>query len=99
MRCGFGAPSPWTPHSSSLLRRVSATGTRRRPTRRFVTYRRWDVVAVDYPFIEGLESKRRPAVVVSMEALRAEAGVYWLMMITTAKAGIRPGDIPVREAA
>ena len=72
---------------------------RRRRTRLSVTYRRWDVVAVDYPFLEGADSKRRPAVVVSTEALREEAGVYWLMMITTAKAGVRRGDIAVSDAA
>jgi mRNA-degrading endonuclease toxin of MazEF toxin-antitoxin module len=64
-----------------------------------VTYRRWDVVAVDYPFLEGADSKRRPAVVVSTEALREESGVYWLMMITTAKAGVRRGDIAVSDPA
>ena len=62
-----------------------------------MTYRRWDVVAVQYPFIEGLEAKRRPALVVSANELYSLHGAYWLAMITTAKAGRRPEDIPVTE--
>ncbi len=62
-----------------------------------MTYRRWDVVAVQYPFIEGLEAKRRPALVVSANEFHGLHGVYWLAMITTAKAGRRPEDIPVTE--
>ena len=62
-----------------------------------MTYRRWDVVAVQYPFIEGLEAKRRPALVVSANELHGLHGVYWLTMITTAKAGLRPEDIPVTD--
>lgn len=63
-----------------------------------MTYRRWDVVAVHYPFIEGTEAKRRPALIVSADALRAAHGVYWTVMVTTAKAGARPEDIAVSDA-
>lgn len=60
-----------------------------------MTYRRWDVVVVPYPFIEGLEAKRRPALIVSNDAFHQTHGLYWMAMITTAKAGTRPDDIPV----
>jgi mRNA interferase MazF len=60
-----------------------------------VTYKRWDVVAIDFPFVEGTEAKRRPGLIVSSERLRADYGVYWIAMITTAAAGPFPGDIPV----
>ena len=60
-----------------------------------MTYRRWDVVAVNYPFIEGDEAKRRPALIVSSDTLRATHGVYWGVMITTARAGARPEDVAV----
>lgn len=60
-----------------------------------VTFKRWDVVAVDFPFVEGMESKRRPALVVSSDRLFDEQSVYWLAMITTAKATQRRDDIPV----
>jgi len=62
-----------------------------------VTYSRWDVVAVAYPFLEGYDAKRRPALVVSSKALHERHGLYWLMMITTAKAGTRPDDIAVSD--
>ncbi len=62
-----------------------------------MTYRRWDVVAVHYPFIEGTEAKKRPALIVSSEALYEAHRVYWAAMITTAKAGVRPGDIAIAD--
>jgi len=66
-----------------------------------VTYKRWDVVAVHFPFIEGTEAKRRPALIVSGDRLYADHSVYWIVMITTAKSGMRPNDIVVsnRERA
>src|ERR1700761_9518826 len=64
---------------------------------RSVTYKRWDVVAVAFPFVEGTEAKRRPALIVSSDRLFADHGVYWIAMITTAKSGIRRDDIPVTD--
>jgi len=64
-----------------------------------VTYSRWDVVAVPFPFIEGTESKRRPALILSTHALYGIHGLYWAAMITTAKAGIQPEDLLVTEPA
>ena len=62
-----------------------------------MTFKRWDVVAVAFPFIEGTDAKRRPALVVSSERLRSEHNVYWIAMITTAKSGTRPDDIPIAD--
>ena len=62
-----------------------------------MTYERWDVVAVPFPFIEGTESKRRPALVVSAAALHDRHRVYWTAMITTAKAGEMPDDIRISD--
>jgi mRNA interferase MazF len=66
-----------------------------------VTYKRWDVVAVSFPFLEGTDAKRRPALVVSAGRLEEEQGLYWIAMITTAKSGKRRDDIAVtnRERA
>ena len=66
-----------------------------------MTYSRWDVVAVAFPFLEGTDAKRRPALVVSTDRLEREQGVYWIAMITTAKSGRRRDDIAVtnRERA
>lgn len=60
-----------------------------------MTYRRWDIVAIDFPFIESTGSKRRPGLIVSSERLRTDYGVYWIAMITTAASGPLPGDIAV----
>jgi mRNA-degrading endonuclease toxin of MazEF toxin-antitoxin module len=66
-----------------------------------VTFKRWDVVAVSFPFLEGTDAKRRPALIVSTERLAKEQGLYWIAMITTAKSGHRRDDIAVtnREQA
>ena len=60
-----------------------------------MTYSRWDVVAVNFPFLEGTDAKRRPALIVSADRLHTEHGIYWIAMITTAKSGQRANDIPV----
>lgn len=62
-----------------------------------MTFRRWDVVAVPFPFVEGTEAKRRPGLIVSTDLLRERHGVYWITMITTAKAGRRDGDIAIDD--
>lgn len=62
-----------------------------------MTFSRWDVVAIDFPFLEGSDSKRRPALIVSSDRLRKDFGLYWIVMITTAKAGTRPDDIIVSD--
>ena len=66
-----------------------------------MTCSRWDVVAVNFPFIEGTDAKRRPALIVSSDRMRDGQQLYWIAMITTAKSGQRPRDIPVtnRERA
>ena len=60
-------------------------------------YKRWDVVAVEYPFIEGDTAKRRPALIVSSDALHQTHDVCWAAMITTARAGVRRDDVPVTD--
>ncbi len=60
-----------------------------------MTYSRWDVVAIEFPFLEGTDSKRRPALIVSSDRLRQDHGLFWIAMITTAKSGRKSDDIPV----
>lgn len=62
-------------------------------------FNRWDVVVVEFPYIEGMESKRRPALIVSTDRLHRDHRLYWTVMITTAKAGVRAHDIPVTNRA
>ena len=64
-----------------------------------MTFKRWDVVVVEFPYIEGMDSKRRPALIVSTDRLHRGHGLYWTVMITTAKAGVRPDDIAVTNRA
>jgi mRNA interferase MazF len=82
-------------HISRWPNKRLLSGTVRRTRKRSVTYDRWDVVAVEFPFIEGMDSKRRPALVVSSDKLRQEHGLYWTLMITTAKTGQRSEDVPI----
>jgi len=60
-----------------------------------VGFSRWDIVAVHFPYIEGYEGKRRPALIVSSEALHRTHSLYWAAMISSADAGKRPDDIVV----
>jgi mRNA-degrading endonuclease toxin of MazEF toxin-antitoxin module len=62
-----------------------------------VTYSRWDVVAVDFPFVEGDEAKRRPGLVVSTARLHDAHKLYWIAMISSAQAGERLDDVLVTD--
>jgi mRNA interferase MazF len=53
---------------------------------------------VPFPYSERLAEKRRPALVVSSEALGSE-GFLWVAMITGAGKPIRAGDIAVADLA
>jgi mRNA-degrading endonuclease toxin of MazEF toxin-antitoxin module len=43
-----------------------------------VSYKRWEVVAVSFPFLKGTDAKRRPALVVSTDSLHKQQGLYWI---------------------
>ena len=58
----------------------------------------WDVIVVPFPYSEQLAEKRRPALVVSSEALASE-GFLWVVMITGAGKQLRAGDIAVASLA
>jgi mRNA interferase MazF len=66
-----------------------------------VTFRRWDVVSVPFPFIEGHATKRRPALVVSTDAFHRAHRACFGAMITTARhmQDVRPDDIPIVNVA
>jgi mRNA interferase MazF len=64
-----------------------------------VTYSRWDVAAVAFPFLEDDQAKQRPALVLSTARLYETHGVYRLAMITTAKAGLLAEDISIADHA
>lgn len=64
-----------------------------------MTFSRWDVVVVEFPYVEGVDSKRRPALIVSTDRLHRDHHLYWTVMITTAKAGVRTDDIRLTNHA
>ena len=56
------------------------------------------MIVVPFPYSERLAEKRRPALVVSSEALASE-GLLWVAMITGAGKRLRAGDIAVANLA
>jgi mRNA interferase MazF len=62
-----------------------------------VTFRRWDVISVPFPFVEGHASKRRPALVISTDAFHHAHDACFGAMITTARnmRDLRRDDIEV----
>jgi mRNA interferase MazF len=66
-----------------------------------VTFRRWEVISVPFPFVERHASKRRPALVVSTDAFHRSHRACFGAMITTARhlQDLRPDDIVIRDLA
>ena len=64
-----------------------------------MTFKRWDVIAVPFPYVEGYETKRRPALVVSTEAFHQQQRACYGAMITTARnmSEVQDGDIEIRD--
>lgn len=66
-----------------------------------MTFRRWDVVSVPFPFVEGHATKRRPALVVSTDAFHRAHRACLGAMMTTARnmQDVRPDDIAIADLA
>ena len=64
-----------------------------------MTFRRWDIISVPFPFIEGHAAKRRPALVVSTDAFHRAHRACFGAMITTARhmQDLRPDDIEIAD--
>jgi mRNA interferase MazF len=63
-----------------------------------VTYERFEVVRVPFPFTDRSATKARPALVLSSAAAFNEpAGQSVLAMITSAEMSARPLDVPVQD--
>ncbi len=64
-----------------------------------MTFRRWDIISVPFPFIEGHATKRRPALVVSTDAFHRAHRTCFGAMITTARhmQDLRPDDIEIAD--
>ena len=66
-----------------------------------MTFRRWDIVSVPFPFVEAHATKRRPALVVSTDAFHRAHRACFGAMITTARhlQDVRPDDIEILDLA
>jgi mRNA-degrading endonuclease toxin of MazEF toxin-antitoxin module len=64
-----------------------------------VTFRRWDLISVPFPYVEGYEAKRRPALVISTDAFHNAHNACFAAMITTARhmQDVRKDDIAIAE--
>jgi len=66
-----------------------------------VTFKRWELISVPFPYIEGYEAKRRPALVVSTDVFHAAHDACFAAMVTTARnmQDVRKDDIAIAEWA
>ena len=64
-----------------------------------MTFKRWDIISVPFPFTLGHASKRRPALVVSTDAFHRAHRTCFGAMITTARnmRDVRPHDIAIAD--
>ncbi len=64
-----------------------------------MTFERFDVVVVPFPFSDRAGAKRRPALVVSHRGFNRSHGQVVLAMITTAARGPWPSDTTITDLA
>lgn len=66
-----------------------------------MAFRRWDIISVPFPFVEGHATKRRPALVVSTDDFHRAHRVCFGAMITTARhmRDVRPDDVEIADLA
>lgn len=62
-----------------------------------MTFDRFDVLVVPFPFTDKQATKRRPALVLSSAAFNRNAGHSVMAMITSAEHSVWPNDVPVRD--
>jgi mRNA interferase MazF len=62
-----------------------------------MSYRPFDVVVAPFPYSDRLAEKRRPALIVSTEALEETLGRVWVVMITSAVDRVGLGDWTIAD--
>jgi len=62
-----------------------------------MTYDRWDVVAVPFPFVDRVKSKSRKAIIISGSSFQKQNAACILMMITSANHSNWLGDTPIKD--
>lgn len=66
-----------------------------------MTFRRWELISVPFPYVEGYEAKRRPALVVSTDVFHAAHSACFGAMVTTARnmQDVQKDDVVIVEWA
>jgi mRNA interferase MazF len=59
----------------------------------------WDVIRVEFPYVDQLTSKRRPALVLATHAVHERFSLIWVLMITSARHSMCPGDVSITDLA
>jgi|SRR5271165_5228081 len=57
----------------------------------------WDVVRVEFPYADQLVTRRRPALVIATPEVHEWFAVLWVLMITSARHQMWPGDVAVAD--
>jgi mRNA interferase MazF len=61
------------------------------------SFERGDVVRVPFPYTDRSTRQHRPALVVSAGGIGDNAGLLWVVMITSAENRPWPGDVPLDD--
>lgn len=62
-----------------------------------MTYERWDIVVVPFPFTDTAQARRRPALILSGPDSLGTVGYATMAMITSAGNPPWPLDVPLRD--
>ena len=57
----------------------------------------WDVWVVPFPYTDRLAEKRRPALVISADALLRDHGLLWMAMITSTRIHRWSSDVEIAD--
>ncbi len=59
----------------------------------------WDIVRVEFLYADQLMTRRRPALVIAAPEVDERFGVLWVLMITSARHQMWPGDVAISDLA
>ena len=60
-------------------------------------FKRFDVVAVPFPYTDRPIHQRRPALIVSSDDVHSKHGLLWVLMITSAENRRWSDDVPIDD--
>ena len=59
------------------------------------TFEPGDIVRAPFPYTDRDANQHRPAIVVSTHGLGPKAGIFWVVMVTSAENRSWPHDVPI----